>query len=152
MPSLQGFLVWGNGARLLYCLWRNHIAEVFGNKSHFKGKNHGFTRFPQIWQWLFQKTSVPAALQNGLFHVDMDVCIHFPWVCLLVRQLCIHCTVLWAPTDFLILHLEQWFSIFLVLRPFNTVPHPMVTPTIKLFSFLLHNFITAILLLLWIIM
>lgn len=23
-----------------------------------------FTRFLQIWQWLIQKTSVPAALQN----------------------------------------------------------------------------------------
>jgi hypothetical protein len=32
------------------------------------------------------------------------------------------------------------FSAFIMLQPFNTVPHAMVTsPTIKLFSLLLHN-------------
>ena len=41
--------------------------------------------------------------------------------------------------------LEQSFSTFLMLGPFNTVLHVMMTPTIKLFSLLLHNynFITA---------
>jgi hypothetical protein len=35
--------------------------------------------------------------------------------------------------------LKQWFSTFLVLWPFNTVHCVVVTPTIKLFSLLLHN-------------
>ena len=35
--------------------------------------------------------------------------------------------------------LGLWLSSFLVLWPFNTVPHVVVTPTIKLFSLLLHN-------------
>lgn len=41
--------------------------------------------------------------------------------------------------------LDQWFSSFLMLRPFNTVPHVMVTPTIRLFPLLLHNWKIAIL-------
>jgi hypothetical protein len=43
----------------------------------------------------------------------------------------------------------QWFSTFLVLRPFNTVPHAVVTPAIKLFR---CYFITVILLPLWVTM
>ena len=35
--------------------------------------------------------------------------------------------------------LHQWFSSFLMLQPFNTVPPVAMTPTIKLFSLLLHN-------------
>jgi hypothetical protein len=36
---------------------------------------------------------------------------------------------------------EQWFSTFLMLQPFNTVPHVVVTiPQIKLFLLLLHNY------------
>ena len=35
--------------------------------------------------------------------------------------------------------LEQWSSPFLMLRPFNTAPHVVVTPAIKLFSLLLLN-------------
>ena len=39
-------------------------------------------------------------------------------------------------------HLHQGFSTFLMLQPFNTVPHAVVTPTIKLFLLLLltYNF------------
>ena len=45
-----------------------------------------------------------------------------------------------------LVHADQWFSIVLMLRPFNTVPHVVVTPpTIKLFH---YYFITVILLLL----
>uniref|UniRef100_A0A8C8W324 Uncharacterized protein n=1 Tax=Peromyscus maniculatus bairdii TaxID=230844 RepID=A0A8C8W324_PERMB len=50
--------------------------------------------------------------------------------------------------------MEQWLSTFLTLRPFNTVPYVVATPTIKLFPltstfaltmavgalFLLHTF------------
>ena len=41
--------------------------------------------------------------------------------------------------------LEQWFSPFLKLRPFNTVQHVVVTPTIQLFSWRLrdYNFATV---------
>ena len=39
---------------------------------------------------------------------------------------------------FLQLPLAQCFSIFLMLRPFNTV-HAVVTPTVKLFLLLLHK-------------
>lgn len=35
--------------------------------------------------------------------------------------------------------LEQWSSTFLMLRPFNAVPHFAVTLTIKLFSLLVNN-------------
>jgi hypothetical protein len=35
--------------------------------------------------------------------------------------------------------LVQLFSAFLMLRPFNTVPHVVVTPIVKSFSLLLHN-------------
>ena len=35
--------------------------------------------------------------------------------------------------------LDEWFSAFLTLWPFNTVPHVVVTPTITLFSELLPN-------------
>ena len=34
---------------------------------------------------------------------------------------------------------EQWFSTFLMLRPFNTVPHVVVTSNHKIISLLLHN-------------
>ena len=42
--------------------------------------------------------------------------------------------------------LDQWFSIFLMLRPFNTVPHVMVTLNHKIYFYCC--FITVILLLL----
>jgi hypothetical protein len=29
--------------------------------------------------------------------------------------------------------LDQWFSTFLMLQPFSTVPHVVVTPTVKYF-------------------
>jgi len=35
--------------------------------------------------------------------------------------------------------LEPWFSNFLMLWPFNTVPYVVVNPTIKLSLLLLHN-------------
>ena len=40
----------------------------------------------------------------------------------------------------------QWLSTFLMLQPLNTVPHVVLTPTIRLFLLLLHNcnFATAI--------
>lgn len=37
------------------------------------------------------------------------------------------------------LNVDQWFSTFLILGPFNTVPHTVMTPVIELFSLLLHN-------------
>ena len=42
--------------------------------------------------------------------------------------------------------LEQWFSAFPTLRPFNTVPNVVVTPSVELFLLLLHNchFATAV--------
>ena len=46
-------------------------------------------------------------------------------------------------------YLHQWFSTFLTLRPFNTIPHVVVTPIIKLFC---YYFITVTLLLLGIVM
>ena len=36
-------------------------------------------------------------------------------------------------------HLDQWFSTFLMLRPFNTVPHLVVTPNYKVILLLPHN-------------
>ena len=36
--------------------------------------------------------------------------------------------------------LEQWFSTFLMLRPFNTVPHVVVTPNHEVISLLLYNY------------
>ena len=36
-----------------------------------------------------------------------------------------------SPTDDC---LEQWFSTFLTLRPFNTVPHAVVTPDHNMIS------------------
>jgi hypothetical protein len=36
--------------------------------------------------------------------------------------------------------LEQWFQAFLTLQAFNIFPPIVVTPTIKLFSWLLHNY------------
>ena len=53
----------------------------------------------------------------------------------------------WVKVPFI--SLEQRFSTFPMLRPFNTVPLVEVTPIIKLFS---CCFITIILLLLWITM
>ena len=35
--------------------------------------------------------------------------------------------------------LEQTFSAFLVLRPFNTVPHVMLTPSHRSTLLLFHN-------------
>ena len=35
---------------------------------------------------------------------------------------------------------EQWFSTFLMLQPFNMVPHVVVTPTHKIILLLLHNY------------
>jgi hypothetical protein len=43
------------------------------------------------------------------------------------------------PEGFLWLFLYQWFSAFLMLRPFNTVPPVVVTPKHKTISLLLHN-------------
>ena len=42
--------------------------------------------------------------------------------------------------------LEQWFPTFLMLQLFNTVPHVVLTPTIKIFSLLLYycNFSTVV--------
>ena len=45
---------------------------------------------------------------------------------------------LWK-SSFVFIVLDQWFSTFLILRPFNTAPHVVVTPTHKIFLFLLHN-------------
>jgi hypothetical protein len=36
--------------------------------------------------------------------------------------------------------LDHWFSTFLILRDFGTAPGVVLTPTIKLFLLLLHNF------------
>jgi hypothetical protein len=44
-------------------------------------------------------------------------------------------------------NLEQWFSTFLMLQPFNTAPHGVVTPpTIRLFLLRLRscNFATVV--------
>lgn len=43
------------------------------------------------------------------------------------------------------LHLEQWFSTFLTLQGFNSVPQVVMTPTIKVFSLLFCkcNFATS---------
>lgn len=41
------------------------LLRHFGTETHFEGKIHGFTRFLQILQQLFQKISVPAALLDG---------------------------------------------------------------------------------------
>ena len=42
------------------------------------------------------------------------------------------------------LHLQilvvRWFSTFLMLCPFNTVPHVMVTPNHNIILLLLHNY------------
>lgn len=35
--------------------------------------------------------------------------------------------------------LKQWFSPFLMLQPFNTIPHVVATPTINLFWLLVYN-------------
>lgn len=35
--------------------------------------------------------------------------------------------------------LEQWFSTFIMLRPFNTAPHVVVIPKHKVISLLLHK-------------
>ena len=34
--------------------------------------------------------------------------------------------------------LMQWFSMFLILRPFNSIPHVVITPNHKIVSLLLH--------------
>jgi hypothetical protein len=39
--------------------------------------------------------------------------------------------------------LDQWFSTFLTLTPFNAVPHVVVTPNHKVILLLLHNCIFA---------
>ncbi|EGV96707.1 hypothetical protein I79_017196 [Cricetulus griseus] len=36
-------------------------------------------------------------------------------------------------------NLNHWFSTLLMLQPFHTVPHVVMTPTMKLFLLLLHN-------------
>lgn len=36
--------------------------------------------------------------------------------------------------------IRQWFSMSLMLRPFNTVPHVAVIPIIKLFLLLFHSY------------
>ena len=36
-------------------------------------------------------------------------------------------------------YLEQWFSTFLMLQPFNTVPHVVVTPNHTIILLLFHN-------------
>lgn len=38
-----------------------------------------------------------------------------------------------------VLGLGHWLSTFLMLQPFKTVPHVVVTPTVKLYWFLLQN-------------
>ena len=35
---------------------------------------------------------------------------------------------------------NQWLSTFLMLRPFNTVPHVVVTSNHKIILLLLHNY------------
>ena len=35
--------------------------------------------------------------------------------------------------------LVQWFSTFLMLRPFNAAPHVVVTPNHKIIALMLHN-------------
>jgi hypothetical protein len=39
-----------------------------------------------------------------------------------------------------VFHLRQWFSAFLMLSPFDTVPQVVATPIIKLFLLLFHNY------------
>lgn len=52
----------------------------------------------------------------------------------------IQCTLNKTPKPRLVgFLLEQYFSTFQILRPFNSVPHVMVSPTIKLFWLLPHN-------------
>lgn len=60
----------------------------------FLRENHGLTRFPQILQRFFQKTSIPSALQNGVHH-KLYTCGSNLWIC----QLYIYSIVLWAPTQ-----------------------------------------------------
>jgi hypothetical protein len=36
--------------------------------------------------------------------------------------------------------IRQWFSMSLMLRPFNKVPHVAVIPIIKLFLLLFHSY------------
>lgn len=38
-----------------------------------------------------------------------------------------------------LVRVSKWFSIFLILSPFNTVPHGVVTPDHKIISLLLYN-------------
>ena len=37
-------------------------------------------------------------------------------------------------------YLEQWFSTFLKVQPFNTVPHVVMTPNHQIISVLLHKY------------
>jgi hypothetical protein len=40
---------------------------------------------------------------------------------------------------------EQWFSTFLIVQPFNSVFHVVVTPSHKIISLLLNNYILLLL-------
>ena len=50
------------------------------------------------------------------------------------------CLPLLEPLESSLAHLlEEWFSTFLMMQPFNTVPHAVGTPNHKVLSWLLHN-------------
>jgi len=52
-----------------------------------------------------------------------------------MRSSLCHCSLTLNPSQIV----NQWFSTFLMLLPFNTVPHVRVMPNHKTISMLLHN-------------
>ena len=80
---------------------------------------HFLMAFPftmrNIWWWVY------LDVQNCQQHSDFNTVSLLGW-------------------DWQLPHsLEQWFSIFLMLWPFNTVPHVVANHNHKFFSLLLHN-------------
>lgn len=73
------------------------------------------------------KISVQAQMLylSEALHLSLGQTLN-PWLCYLQKAL------------------ERWFSTFLILCPFNTVPHGVVTPNHKIFALLVHNYTFAI--------
>lgn len=97
---------------ILLPMWEEvTLLRCLGSESHFKGKNYGFTRFLQIWQWLFQETVFPQLFWVG-FSVWMYTCplpVDLSIGPSAVHVLCNACVL--QPKPEVILHLAFWDSL-----------------------------------------
>ena len=96
MLSLQSPLEWGSKFTSLPC--RSHTVEGFWKQIPFQREESWLYKVNTGTTVIFPKEMCSRSTAKWVAPCGVG-CIHFPWICLELCQLCIHCIVMWAPTS-----------------------------------------------------